>query len=298
MIKYSFVVPCYNGENYIKRCLGSILEQDGNYEVIIINDGSLDNSLDLINEYVDNKKVFVINQKNMGLSVSRNNGISKSRGEYLIFVDIDDYIDKDFLTVVDKNIENEDMLKIGYNSIYKEEKEVHNNIVFSGNGKDAFNELIKSRIIFEMAPLYIIKRNYMIENNYFFEKDKYHEDFGLIPYMIINANSFKSIDYNGYMYVQTSNSITRCNNSELEYKKALDILYFFDKYKDSNNRMFLSYMANASINKLKYLDKEKRRLYKKELINRKIYKYLLSDNLFRKIKKMLAFINLDFVLYK
>ena len=116
--------------------------------------------------------------------------------------------------------------------------------------------------------------------------------------MIINAKKVKSIPYSGYMYVQTNNSITRNSDAKKENKKALDVLYFFDKYKNTNNKLFQSYMANACINKLKYLDKEDKIKYKKELTTRKIYKYLLSNNLKRKIKKILAFINLDLIVYR
>ena len=103
MIKYSFIVPCYNGEKYIVKCLDSILKQtSNNYEVIVINDGSTDNSINIINKYKNDKKIVIINQDNMGLSLARNNGINKAKGEYLIFVDCDDYIQNDFLKTIDK----------------------------------------------------------------------------------------------------------------------------------------------------------------------------------------------------
>lgn len=299
MIKYSFIVPCYNGEKYIVKCLDSILKQtSNNYEVIVINDGSTDNSINIINKYKNDKKIVIINQNNMGLSLTRNNGINKAKGEYLIFVDCDDYIQNDFLKTIDKNLNDEDMLKIGYTLVYDNKEEVINNISFESNGEQAFKKLIDSRLMFEMAALYIIKKDYMIDNNYYFEKNKYHEDLGLIPYMIINAKKVQSIPYSGYMYVQTNNSITRNSDAKKENKKALDVLYFFDKYKNTNNKLFQSYMANACINKLKYLDKEDKIKYKKELTTRKIYKYLLSNNLKRKIKKILAFINLDLIVYR
>ncbi len=299
MIKYSFIVPCYNGEKYIVKCLDSILKQtSNNYEVIVINDGSTDNSINIINKYKNDKKIVIINQNNMGLSLTRNNGINKAKGEYLIFVDCDDYIQNDFLKTIDKNLNDEDMLKIGYTLVYDNKEEVINNISFESNGEQAFKKLIDSRLMFEMSQQYIIKKDYMIDNNYYFEKNKYHEDLGLIPYMIINAKKVKSIPYSGYMYVQTNNSITRNSDAKKENKKALDVLYFFDKYKNTNNKLFQSYMANACINKLKYLDKEDKIKYKKELKTRKIYKYLLSNNLKRKIKKILAFINLDLIVYR
>ena len=135
MIKYSFIVPCYNGEKYIVKCLDSILKQtSNNYEVIVINDGSTDNSINIINKYKNDRKIVIINQNNMGLSLTRNNGINKAKGEYLIFVDCDDYIQNDFLKTIDKNLNDEDMLKIGYTLVYDNKEEVINNITFESNG--------------------------------------------------------------------------------------------------------------------------------------------------------------------
>ena len=253
MIKYSFIVPCYNGEKYIVKCLDSILKQTGNnYEVIVINDGSTDNSINIINKYKNDKRIVVINQDNMGLSLARNNGINKAKGEYLIFVDCDDYIQNDFLKTIDKNLNDEDMLKIGYTLVYDNKEEVINNISFESNGEQAFKKLIDSRLMFEMSQQYIIKKDYMIDNNYYFEKNKYHEDLGLIPYMIINAKKVKSIPYSGYMYVQTNNSITRNSDAKKENKKALDVLYFFDKYKNCQ-AISLSCLANHNYSNLYFI---------------------------------------------
>lgn len=304
MIKYSFIVPCYNGEDYIERCLGSILKQKkNNYEIIVINDGSTDNSKNILSKY---KNIVLYNTSNNGLSAARNLGIEKSNGEYLIFVDIDDYIKEDFLEVIDKKIKNEDMLKIGVTKINIDlSEEKMNNCTFDiTNGEDAFNKFIDSKIIFEMASCYIVKREYIINNNFYFEVGKYHEDFGIIPYMIINAKSISSIDYYGYMYVQTENSITRNSSEKKEYTKSMDVLYFFDQYNnllkidEKINKKFISYIANACINKLPKLNNFYRKKYKNELKQRHIYKYLYSDTLKRKIKKVLAFINLDFIVYK
>ena len=92
-IKYSIVVPVYNTEKYIRKCLDSIKNQTyTNYEVIIINDGSTDNSLEIINEYTKNKKFKVYTTKNKGLSEARNNGVKHCTGDYILFIDSDDFV--------------------------------------------------------------------------------------------------------------------------------------------------------------------------------------------------------------
>ena len=93
-MKVSVIIPIYNGEKYFADCIQSILDQSfTNIEIIVINDGSTDGSLSLIKSYVQNdSRVVVINQKNKGVSAARNAGLSKARGDYIMFVDADDYI--------------------------------------------------------------------------------------------------------------------------------------------------------------------------------------------------------------
>lgn len=93
-IKFSVIVPVYNVEKYIEECLDSILKQDyDNYEILLIDDGSTDNSGNICEIYAaKNEKIKVFHKKNGGLSSARNIGIEKATGDYLVFVDSDDYI--------------------------------------------------------------------------------------------------------------------------------------------------------------------------------------------------------------
>lgn len=93
-MRVSIIVPVYNGERYFTDCIQSILVQSfTDIEVIVINDGSTDSSLSLIKRYAQNdSRIVVINQKNKGVSAARNAGLSKARGDYIMFVDADDYI--------------------------------------------------------------------------------------------------------------------------------------------------------------------------------------------------------------
>ena len=101
--KVSIIIPIYNAEKYIKRCIDTIINQTyKNIEIIIKNDGSTDNSINLINKYKNkDNRIIVINQKNAGVSVARNNGIKKRDGTYVMFVDIDDWIE---LTMVEEMV--------------------------------------------------------------------------------------------------------------------------------------------------------------------------------------------------
>ena len=92
--KVSIIIPAYNVENYIEDCLESILNQTyTNIEVIIVNDGSTDGTLEKITPYADkDKRIIILNQENQGVSATRNNGIEIAKGEYFAFFDADDYI--------------------------------------------------------------------------------------------------------------------------------------------------------------------------------------------------------------
>ena len=102
MIKVSIIVPVYNVESFLEECLDSILNQDyKNYEVLLINDGSTDRSLEIANKYVllFKGKLNIISQINSGLSASRNKGIENAKGTYIYFLDSDDYINKNTLSL-------------------------------------------------------------------------------------------------------------------------------------------------------------------------------------------------------
>ena len=96
----SIIVPVYNGEKYIDKCVMSVLNQEyKNIELILVNDGSQDRSKEILDNWANkNEKIKVINQNNSGVSVARNNGIEMAKGKFLTFVDVDDYIAKDFIS--------------------------------------------------------------------------------------------------------------------------------------------------------------------------------------------------------
>ena len=98
MPKFSIIIPVYNVEDYIKKCLDSVFNQTyTNYEVIVVNDGTKDNSMKIVKNY----DVRIINQENQGLSMARNNGVKKAKGEYILFLDSDDYLEENTLQEIE-----------------------------------------------------------------------------------------------------------------------------------------------------------------------------------------------------
>ena len=103
-MKVSIVVPVYNVEKYLDRCIKSILNQKyQDMEIILINDGSTDNSLAICEKYREqDSRIIIINKANQGLSAARNDGVAAASGEYIMFIDSDDYIDDSLVSEAEK----------------------------------------------------------------------------------------------------------------------------------------------------------------------------------------------------
>ena len=309
MIKYSFIVPVYNTEKYLEKCLDSLLDQTfKDFEIIIVNDGSTDNSKNIIDNYTKKyKNIILLDQKNEGLSMARNNGVKKSSGKYLLFIDSDDYVEKDLLKNIDEKIEDVDILR--YQIITEEEngnnKVIHNEKGFrSIEGYKAFKEITNYYFV-EPAWCYVYKKKYFVDNNFSFKKGIYHEDFALIPYVIYKARKVKSINYAGYHYIKRSGSIMDNNDYKKTVKKCFDMLEgyknlkLFSKnplVKNNYDDYYLSYISNCVIVKVKELKKKERKIYIEELKKSNAFDGVLVDTRIRKLKKKLMKLNLNLYL--
>lgn len=293
-MRYSIIVPAYNTEKYIDKCLKSIFSNTyKNFEVIIVNDGSTDKTEDIINKYIKKyDNIIYIKQKNMGLSLARNNGVKKATGDYLLFIDSDDYVEKNLLENINKDIDDLDVLRYQLNMVFNDKIIPYGEKEFNvTNGIDAFEKIVRYKFI-EMAALYVINRKYYLDNNFMFEKDVYHEDYGLLPLVIATAKKVKSINYLGYNYVQRDGSIMSSNDTEKMKKKMDDMLFLFTKaikYLDNipNSQNVKSFYANSIIDKYNSLSDELKKEYIKKIKDLKIISYLSNDSFKRKIKKIL-----------
>ncbi len=293
MPKFSIIIPVYNVEEYIKDCLESVARQTfKDYEVIVVNDGTKDNSMEIVKDY----KVKIINQENQGLSVARNNGVKKARGEYILFLDSDDTIEEELLEKLNNATkDNPDLIRFQIQETYsnQEPKKWQEEGFDTCNGEKAFEKICKYHFV-ENAWCYAIKKSYYEENHFEFAKGKIHEDFGLIPLVIIKAKKVKSISYIGYNYRQRENSIMSTNNYEKTKKKVEDFynhyLFLRNEIKKTNLdlKYFMSFISNSLIIKITELNKKDYKEYKSLLRKEKVFDYLLTDTASRKIKKILV----------
>lgn len=123
-MKLSIIIPCYNVENFVQKCTESILMQQGfDLEILMINDGSKDNTLQILENLAEKDfRIKVINQQNQGLSGARNTGIEKATGDYIMFIDADDTLEPDALKTIASFFQEEDLFCFSYNRIFGDHK--------------------------------------------------------------------------------------------------------------------------------------------------------------------------------
>lgn len=256
MNSFSIIVPVFNVEKYLEQCLNSLISQDyNNYEIIVIDDGSTDNSSKIINEYTKKYPKLIKNyyKENGGLSSARNYGIKKSNKDYLLFVDSDDYISKDTLKILNQQIIET-----------KSEIIVFNYIAINATNSfkiNSFNRKIKDidrrfLVSFPSACNKVFKRS--LFNEIQFEEGIYYEDLATIPRLIKQTNKITFIEDYLYYYFVRDNSIT---NKEKYNKKMDDIFYVVDllkkeleiNYKEEIEYIYIEHLLrNAGIRFINY----------------------------------------------
>lgn len=305
-IKFSVIVPVYNVEKYLKKCINSILNQTyKNYEIIIINDGSTDKSKKILESYKNINNVKIINQTNKGLSVARNIGIKNASGDYLLFVDSDDYIDNGLLENLNKNITDEEIIRFQTRTVdesYKVLKEYNEMPFDTMTGNEALVYILKYHFI-ENTWLYCYNKIYIEKNNFKFDQGFIHEDFGLTPLILAKTKSIKSINYIGYNYLIRNNSISNSKDINKVKKKCNDFMELglrniniIKKLNISNKKLLLSYIANSILIKGKELDKLSRKEYLRQIKENNINEYLLNNTIKRKIKRLIFKVNYNLYL--
>jgi len=306
MNKVSIIIPVYNAEEHIRRCIESVLLQKiENYEILIINDGSIDKSEEIIKEYVNKyDKVKYYSKENSGVADTRNFGIKEATGKYILFLDGDDYIDKNLLADLQKYIDEDiDLIKFKLkkvdlkgNEIEKIDGPIFNKI----SGEDGFNKLYATDVLLDSPCLYLIKKELFIKNNLWFKINTYHEDFGLIPLIILKAKKMVSINKYYYNYVQCDNSIVRNNDYSKTLKRVYDTLIHYDNMLDylENNDFnkktkenMKSYYTNAIILKTEELNKNDQKNFIKEIKKRHMLQNIKVKNIKQLFKKLLLLID-------
>lgn len=215
----SIIVPMYNSEKYIVRCIDSLLEQSyENIEIIVVDDGSSDNGVDIIKKYSDNR-INIYQKKNEGVSATRNFGIEKSNGDFLLFVDSDDYVSKDIVEIMVDKIKNiNSMVFCNNDEIWS--NRVEKRILFTGDNVQLDKTNVLRVIASGKAGLVcskLVSNRVIKENNIMFDKNlKVGEDQLFFLKVAQYTKEFKYVNKSLYFYDRTNE-----NSATIKYQNRL-----------------------------------------------------------------------------
>lgn len=251
MAKLSLIVPVYNVAPYLRKCVDSLLAQDyADYEIILVDDGSTDSSGAICDEYacanelvnervreLERPLIRVIHQANGGLSAARNTGISVANGEYICFVDSDDYWEPNVLGGLMEQVEREklDVLRFdyqnvrvvgGHESIYEVFEPYKNPHRADSCTEVMAGEMyLNTRMGYECyAVMFIIRKMLLIDNGCFFTEGIYFEDTEWTPRMMVRAQRVNATPKVVYNYLTRTGSITKRYDKEHIQKKIESLM--------------------------------------------------------------------------
>lgn len=257
-MKFSIIIPVYNCKLYLKRCIDSIINQKyDNLEVLLVDDGSTDGS-DLICDYYastyDYIKVF--HKQNEGVSKARNVGLSKCTGEYVLFVDSDDYLDKQILSSANKILckDSIDILKFSYikkaNIIGKKYNYSieTDKIIEKKNYKEKLYKYLFNT--YDLSNIWgVFIRKDIIDGLQFKKEIKYGEDFLFFANLLVKSHNIMLSSAAYYYYNVANNSAVRTNDNGKVYKSVIDNIYVCNEInKFVNNEIAMNNRISDNIN--------------------------------------------------
>lgn len=292
-MKLSIIIPVYNVEKYIKKCLESCFKQDvaaHEYEVIIVNDGTPDNSMTIVEQFAkEYANLKIVNQENRGLSAARNVGLKYAKGEYVWFIDADDYIEHCCLKRIFSQLnEDLDILQLQYRLTFENSNKKipmqHYSISKSISGL----QLIREYGFLPVASQFSIYRKLFLQTNKLqFTVGIYYEDLDIRPRVLWYAKTISFDSKISYNYLQRVNgSIT----SVFKFRNAQDLIAIMNnviefvvnnKISGVYKRKFYSYIGlcmNQLLFGFQFLEQtEKHSLYQELKKNKFLFSYLLKS---------------------
>ncbi len=276
-ISISIIVPIYNTEKYLKKCIDSLINQTyKDIEIILVNDGSKDNSEQIINKY-DDKRIKYFKKKNEGIGKTRNYGIDKATGDYLMFIDSDDYIANDCCQEFVNEISNT-KADIVVSDFYKDRNGTYEYIKIDDFGISNLKKDSNLLIRINPGPCNkVYKRDLVIKNHIRFNEQYKYEDSPFVIECLIKANKIAKINKALSYYCIHSNSETTVRDDRVfDIIKIIDIIR--DKAKDYNylkndmNKFTVDLITNYTIQQ-RY---QKNRKIRNSFINES-FKYMKSN---------------------
>lgn len=227
-MRFSIIIPVYNVERYLRDCLDSVLRQSfADWEAVCVNDGSSDGSAIILEEYArKDDRIKVISQPNGGLSAARNAGMKAAKGDYVLFLDSDDWLEPNALDVLSEQLDGEDMLCFSGRRFFEATNSYNQSDVLLEktyqSGMDYYNEnaLQHRDFAFVCVVLRAYKRSFLTENNLVFKAGIFHEDNLFTPIACYCAQKVRQIKDCLYDYRLRSNSIT----TTVDFRRLRDLM--------------------------------------------------------------------------
>lgn len=236
----SIILPVYNGEQLIERCIESILKQTyKNFELIIVNDGSTDKTLEKIQKYKD-ERIRIINQSQQGTGQARNAGLKEVLGDYVCFIDSDDTVDENFLKIMYELIKPNNAQVVACS--YKENK----NVVYNLNKEQGLQYLIS---LPEKIPMSVCGKLFTKKSieNIQFDKVNHFEDIKFITEVFIKSDKIVYIEKKLYNYIQRENSRSKYFKGDDRMKACLENVKLVESVCPTLTDSYITYSLFNSI---------------------------------------------------
>ena len=228
--KISIVVPIYNVERYLKRCVESLRDQTyKNLEIILVDDGSPDNCPTICDTFAElDDRIRVLHKKNGGLSEARNFGLKKATGDYILYVDSDDYIEKDSCEKLINSMDSNVDVVVGSYREVRENKIIikrHSNLSekLQYSAKEYVIKSIKNDEWYAPAWLNLYRKSFLISNKLYYKVGYYFEDIEMLPRLFLANPRVKYVDYAFYNYIIRKNSIMTSKMTAEKIQMSIDI---------------------------------------------------------------------------
>ena len=254
-MKLSIVIPMYNAGPYIEKCVRSCLRQSlgkDDYEIIIVDDGSTDGSYDSVSKLIDGLSpdtvsVRLFSQANSGPSVARNLGLSEAQGEYIWFVDADDWLEENCIGPMLEEVSGSDILAFGMNN-FTVSDELDSTFKYKAEGKmSGPSFVLKTNEKLKLcAPLYLFRREFLRANDLKFHPGIFHEDVDFIPRAVYQAENVVVSDIIPYRRLIHPGSITQTVNP----RRTLDLVFILGRLKEYRDGRAMEKASSKALNSL------------------------------------------------
>lgn len=306
MEKLTVIVPAYNVEKYIEKCLASLVNQTyKNLKILVVNDGSTDNTKQIIEKYEKKyENLKLLNKENGGLSSARNFGLKNTKTKYVTFVDGDDYLELSTYELIMKKMEEEktDLGIFNFKKVYSQK------IIDSKLDEKIYNKNFLKYLFSKSTEVNIVvwnkifKTDIILKNKIYFENRAYFEDTGFIFRYLYFIKKISLVELPLYNYIQRENSITKkfnpiiinsCENTYKIIKEFYRENNNYEKYKNEIEDMYLRMKIYTLNNSLKYRGNYNFKITWQEIfktkipLKHKIALILLKIKIYKKLQRII-----------